>query len=203
MGNLEDLQDMRAFQAGDPEGFRRLFERYGRPLLHYLARITGNRAVAEELVQESFLRVCRAAGTYEPRTAFRAWLYTIATNVARNEMRRRPYKVRTISMAQSAPWLAGGGPGSPAVPETGSPEEMAVARGLEGIIQEGLGRLPEKQRAALLLSRHHGFSYEEIGGVLDLGPAAVKSLIHRATRGLQRHLQSRGVTLAERGGGAR
>lgn len=200
MGNLEDLQDMRAFQEGDPDGFRRLFERYANPLLCYLTRITGNRSVAEELVQEVFLRVCRAAPAYEPRTVFRAWLYTIATNVARNEIRKREYTVRILPLHERSASPDRGRAATAGRAEQGSPEEMAGARKLEEIIQEGLCRLPDKQRTALILSRHHGFSYDEIAGVLGLRLGAVKSLIHRATRSMQRHLESRDGALPGAGG---
>ncbi len=200
MGNPEDLQDMRAFQKGDAEGFRRLFHRYSNPLLNYLSRITGNRAVAEELVQEVFLRVSRAAGSYEPRTAFRTWLYTIATNVARNEVRKREYSVKMEPIHTRPDPAGSGSSGLAGQPETGSPEELAGARKLEEIIQQGLSELPEKQRTALLLSRHHGFSYEEIAGVMNLRLGAVKSLIHRATRNLRGHLESYDEILPRKGG---
>ena len=94
MGSADDIQAMLAFQRGDEKGFQVLYERYSRPILNYLYRFTWNRSVAEELTQEVFLRVCRAARTYEPRNSFRSWLYQIATNVGRNEVRRPVYSVR-------------------------------------------------------------------------------------------------------------
>jgi RNA polymerase sigma-70 factor (ECF subfamily) len=188
MGNPEDIQDMLSFQRGDEQGFRRLFLRYSGPVSHYLFRFTGNHAQAEELMQETFLRVCRAACTYEPRTTFRTWLYQIATNVGRNEVRRREYSVRKEPLGDLASecWdPCGGGRNNP---DGGCPEGMAEARETEQIIQGALGRMPEKQRAALLLSRHHGLSYREISHVMGLREGAVKSLIHRATETLHKHL---------------
>jgi len=188
MGNPEDIHDMLCFQRGDEQGFQRLFLRYRGPLVHYLFRFTGDRAVAEELVQETFLRLCRGARTYEPKTAFRTWLYQIATNVARNEVRRREYSVRKEPLTALTSLRQGRARSGGNHPDPGSPEGMAEARQTEEIVQIALGRMPEKQRAALLLSRHHGLSYQEIAGAMGLRVGAVKSLIHRATMTLRRYL---------------
>jgi RNA polymerase sigma-70 factor (ECF subfamily) len=188
MGTPEDIQDMLSFQRGEEQGFHRLFMRYRGPLAHYLFRFTGDRAVAEELVQETFLRLCRGARTYEPRTAFRTWLYQIATNVARNEVRKREYSVRKEDLAEWATRKQGRADNGRSPPHAGSPESMAVAKQMEEIVQRTLVGMPEKQRAALLLSRHHGLSYQEIAEAMGLRVGAVKSLIHRATETLRRHL---------------
>ncbi len=197
MGNVEDLEDMLAFQGGDEEGFQRLFRRYSGPLLHYLCRYTSNRSVAEELVQEVFLRVCRAAGTYEPRTAFRTWLYRIATNVAKNEIRRREYAVKkepldALNLWRSSRRLGGGGVEGGAA----SPEDLTGARQMEEAIQAILREMPERQRAALLLCRHQGLSYREIADVMGLRVGAVKSLIHRAMQTLKIRLDAWSGTAA-------
>jgi len=76
----EDALDMLAFQAGEERAFHRLFEKYRRPILNYLYRFFWNQAIAEELTQEVFLRVCRGAKGYEPRVPFRYWIYQIAAN---------------------------------------------------------------------------------------------------------------------------
>jgi RNA polymerase sigma-70 factor (ECF subfamily) len=188
MGNPEDIQDMLAFQRGDEQGFHNLFQRYSGPLVHYLVRFTGNRAVAEELMQEVFLRVCRAARTYEPRTAFRTWLYKIATNVARNEMRRREYSVRREPLDPMVSTRQTSAVGGRNPPDGWSPEGVAWARQIETVVQRTLSHMPERQRAALLLSRHHGFSYREIAEAMGLRVGAVKSLIHRASETLRKHL---------------
>jgi RNA polymerase sigma-70 factor (ECF subfamily) len=199
MGNPEDIQDMLAFQRGDEQGFHRLFERYSGPLVHYLFRFTGDRAVAEELMQEAFLRVCRGARTYEPRTAFRTWLYHIAENVGKNEIRRREYSVRKEPLTALTSKKQNHGREVKNNPGSESPEGMAEARQTEEIVQRALGRIPEKQRAALLLSRHHGLTYQEIAGVMGLRVGAVKSLIHRATETLHKHLAPYLQTLPQEG----
>jgi len=199
MGNPEDIQDMLAFQRGDEQGFHNLFQRYSGPLVHYLVRFTGNRAVAEELMQEAFLRVCRASATYEPRTAFRTWLYKIATNVARNEMRRREYSVRKEPLSPMHPTTQNPAIGGRNNPGAWSPEGVAEAREIETDVQRILSRMPERQRAALLLSRHHGLAYREIAQAMGLRVGAVKSLIHRATETLRQHLEPHVQNLPKEG----
>ncbi len=190
MGRQEDdIRDMLAFQAGDEQAFHRIFEHYRRPILNYLYRFFWNRAIAEELTQEVFLRICRAAKTYEPRTAFRNWLYQIATNVARNEARKHEYSIRKEPLAGPSPLGENGWrEGLHADHRADTPEREALARQLEEKIQGVLLRLPEKQRTAMLLCRHHGFAYKEIAQVMQLRPGAVKSLIHRATETMRKHL---------------
>jgi RNA polymerase sigma-70 factor (ECF subfamily) len=199
MGIPEDTQDMLAFQRGDEQGFRGLFQRYSGPLVHYLVRFTGNRAVAEELMQETFLRVCRAARTYEPRTAFRTWLYQIATNVARNEVRKREYSVRKEPLGPAVSTRQTSSAGSPNHRDGWSPEGLAGARQIESVVQQALTHMPERQRAALLLSRHHGFSYREIAQAMGLRVGAVKSLIHRATETLRKHVDPHVRDLSQEG----
>ena len=185
----EDIRDILAFQAGDDQAFQRLFERYRRPIMNYLYRFFWNRAIAEELTQEVFLRVCKAAERYEPRTAFRNWIYQIAANVARNEVRKHEYAVKKQPLA---------GPVNPEEhrpeeihrdPCADTPEKLVSAQRLEEEIQRVLVRLPDKQRTALLLCRHHGFSYREIAEIMQLRQGAVKSLIHRATETLRKRLR--------------
>ena len=150
MGSTEDIQAMLAFQRGDEKGFEVLYERYSQPILNYLYRFTWDRSVAEELTQEVFLRVCRAARTYEPRTAFRSWLYQIATNVGRNEVRKPAYSVRQDSLdSNSRMRTEGPGPTQPD-PASECPEEMAIARRLEqfrSLDEEQRKRIIENYRA--------------------------------------------------------
>ena len=87
----EDVQLMLAFQRGEEGAFDALFDRWATRLLRFLTRMVKDRAVAEELVQETFLRVHRARERYSPDAKFSTWLYTIAGNAARNEL-RRPFR---------------------------------------------------------------------------------------------------------------
>lgn len=175
----DDVQLMLAFRGGDLDAYETLFRRWAAPLLRYLERMTRDAAVAEELVQEAFFRVHRARERYQPQAKFSTWLYQIATNLARNELRRplRRGPHRSLD-AEGAPAL----PGPPA-----RIDEVVDARRLSAAVERELAELPENQRAALWLSAVEGLAYAEVAEALGVTAKAVKALVHRAR-----------VTLAEK-----
>jgi len=173
---------MLAFAAGDEAAFEALFDRWSAPLLRFLERMVRDRATAEELVQDAFLRVHRARSGYQPRARFSTWLYRIAGNLARNEL-RRPRRARphasTDDEAGPALELVGGG---------AAPDDVAHARRVGVSVEAALGALPERQRMALWLSAVEGQSYAEVAEMLETTPASVKSLVHRARSTLAEQL---------------
>lgn len=171
----EDARLMLAFAAGDESAFDSLFDRWSARLLHFLERMVRDRAVAEELLQESFLRIHRARDRYQPTARFSTWLYTIASNAARNEL-RRPFRRASHESADES----GEGAGTPLVDASPPSDELAAARQRQGTLEVALARLPERQRAALWLAAVEGLSYAEVAEALDVTPASVKSLVHRA-----------------------
>ncbi len=178
----EDVRLMLAFGAGDAAAFDALFRRWAAPLLRYLERMVRDHAAAEELVQEVFLRVHRARDRYVPEARFSTWLYRIATNLALNELRRphlrRPH--RSTDDEDAAPLAA----------ETPAADDAADARRMGQAAWRELGRLPEKQRAALCLSAVEGLSYAEVARALDVTEKAVKALVHRARSTLAQRLKT-------------
>ena len=169
----EDVQLMLALRAGDATAFDVLFRRWSGPLLRYLDRMVRDLAVAEELVQETFIRVHKARERYRPQARFSTWLYRIATNLALNEL-RRPARRRPHASTddEEAPLtLVSPGPG---------PESSAEARVAVGDLSTELERLPERQRVALWLSAVEGQSYAEVAEALGTTDKSVKSLVHRA-----------------------
>ncbi len=177
----EDRRLMRAFRDGDESAFDALFGRWSGRLLRYLERMVRDPAVAEELLQESFLRVHRAREKWEPSARFSTWLYTIATNVALNEL-RRPFRrsPHESTDADDAPLaLAAGGSG---------PDELAHARRVGGRVEDALSELPERQRAALWLTAVEGLSYAEVATTLETTPQSVKALVHRGRAALAERL---------------
>ncbi len=168
----EDVRLMLAFRAGDDAAFDALFERWAGRLLRYLERMLREPATAEELVQESFLRVYRARERYEPEARFSTWLYRIATNLALNELRRPRRRDPHDSLdAEDAQPLAEVQPAT---------DDVVHARRLGEDVEAALGALPERQRLALWLSAVEGQSYAEVARALDVTEKAVKALVHRA-----------------------
>ncbi len=168
----DDVRLMLAFAAGDEAAFAALFERWSRPLLRYLERLVREAAVAEELVQEAFVRIHRARESYRPEARFSTWLYRIATHLAWNELRRPRRRVphESVDGEESAPLAA---PGVPV-------DELVHARRVSAEVEGALAALPERQRAALWLAAVEGQSYAEVADALATSEVAVKALVHRA-----------------------
>ncbi len=170
---------MLAFREGDESAFDELFRRWAGPLLRYIERMLRDAASAEELVQETFLRVYRARDRYEPEARFSTWLYRIATNLALNELRRPRHRHVHKS--------ADGDPESGPLPlESGGArvDDVVHARRVSHEVEEQLGALPDRQRIALWLTAVEGFSYAEVARSLDTSEKSVKALVHRARSAL-------------------
>jgi RNA polymerase sigma-70 factor (ECF subfamily) len=170
----EDAQLMVRFQEGDRGSFDALFQRYTPPLVNFLARMVPERARAEELAQEVFVRIYQARERYQPTARFSTYLFGIAHRLALNEL-DRAYRKREQSLEDTHDTLA-----DPAPP---ADDQLAGAQAAEAL-ERGLARLPERQRAALLLRTQQDLGYDEIAGVIGTSSASVKSLLHRARANL-------------------
>ncbi len=176
----DDAQHMLAFKAGDRRAFEILFERYTPRLLNFLARMVRDRGRAEELTQDVFVRVYTAAERYEPRAKFSTWVFGIAHNLALNDL-DRAYRKRERA------FVPGGMP-EPRDPLPDADDRIA-ARQLGEALEAGLTKLPDRQRAALLLRSEQGLDYQEIGEVMGASVSGVKSLLHRARESLLSELK--------------
>ncbi|BDG09865.1 RNA polymerase sigma factor [Anaeromyxobacter paludicola] len=179
MASDPDAALMLAFQGGDERAFRTLFDRHGRAMVRFCHHYVKDDARAEELAQDVFLKVHRSAARYQPTARFKTWLYRIASNHCLNELRRGEYAAREPARADGVPSEPADLDALPGGATT--PEEAAMGQALAGAVEGLLARLPEKQRAAFVLCRLEGLSYEEIAEVLETSVSAVKSLLHRAT----------------------
>lgn len=175
-----DAALMLAFQGGDESAFRTLFEKYGRSMVGYCNHFVKDTARAEELAQDVFLNVYRSAGRYQPTARFKTYLYRIASNHCLNELRRSEYSARReLDRAADEP-DAVVEPDALAS-DAATPEQASLASALGAAVERLLARLPDKQRAAFVMARFEGLSYDEIAEALGTTMSAVKSLVHRAT----------------------
>jgi RNA polymerase sigma-70 factor (ECF subfamily) len=164
------LDDAAAGFMMDEDSFRAFYDRTARGLWAYLARLTGDRQLAEDLLQETFYRFLRAAATYDNETHRRNSLYHIATNLARDARRR--------SMARAASVPAGDDiERVPSRQGAGATERMAD-------FNRAMSRLKPRERAMLWLAYAEGASHREIADVLGLRPTSLKPLLFRARRKL-------------------
>ncbi len=174
-----DAALMLAFQRGDAQAFRVLYERHARAMVAYCHRFVRDAGRAEELAQDVFVKLHRAAHRYSPSARFKTFLYRVATNHCLNELRRGEYAAREAS--PGAP-EGDDAPDLDALPSPrASPQQELEATRLAGAVVKLLEGLPETQRAAFVLCRFEGLSYQEIAETLETSVSAVKSLVHRAT----------------------
>jgi RNA polymerase sigma-70 factor (ECF subfamily) len=158
--------------AMDEDAFRGFYERTARTLTGYLTRITGSRAAADDLLQESYYRFLRADARLENETHRRRYLYRIATNLARDRYRR----------IMVHPTFAPAGEAERAASPAGAGDHASVERRLD--LSRAMDQLRPRDRAMLWLAYAQGASHREIAAVVGVGTASVKPLLFRARRKL-------------------
>jgi RNA polymerase sigma-70 factor (ECF subfamily) len=175
-----DAELMALYQKGSRDAFEELFARHHRRVIHFCYRMTGDQSRAEEAAQEVFLRIARAASTYQPTARFTTWMYTITRRTTLNFLRDEKEPGEMVSIDTT-------GEGRDAtegisLPGRGDwdPEQVAWEGQLKEKLLEVLQKLPEVNRAAFVLNRGEGLSYEEVAAVLGVTVQAVKSRIFRA-----------------------
>jgi RNA polymerase sigma-70 factor (ECF subfamily) len=177
----QDAQLMLQVRDGCAQSFALLLERHRAPVVHYMYRMVQDRAVAEELAQEAFLRVYRARTSYEPSAKFTTWLYRIAMNLALNALRDGRLK-RLHQSVDDEP--ADGAPLQLADTRPDREQEL-LARARLAAVREAIAGLPAKQRAAVLMHKYDEMDYAQIAKVLGCSVSAVKSLLFRAYESLR------------------
>lgn len=158
----EDLMLQVRDGAGEMLGV--LFDRYQAPLFNFYSKLTGDRTLSEDLVQEVFLRILKYRQSYRPGTPFRAWIYQIARNARVDHFRKFPHQ--TALEPEMLP---------PVLPRDSAQEHQEAE-----LLQRALMQLPEEKREILLLCRFQELKYQEIAGLLGCELATVKTRVHRA-----------------------
>jgi RNA polymerase sigma-70 factor (ECF subfamily) len=167
--------------------FGGLFREYQRPIYNYLLRMTQNRAEAEDLTQETFIRVDRGLPDFRGEASLSTWMYRIATNVSLDHFRRRTTRQAEAALSleeteSDREWL---------VDETSSPpEQLAAQSEMSACVQRFIRRLPPNYRAVLVLRDLQGLKNREVADVLGVSLDTVKIRLHRARRELRAALNA-------------
>ena len=169
---------------GDEAAFAGLVERYHQEVMNLGWRYFRDRQLAEDVAQETFLRVYRARKRYRAEAKFRTWLLRIATNLCISQLRKKRVSAHSLTAGDDEQQrdVHDGAAADPAA----APELVEMQRR----VREAVERLPERQRVAILLSRFHGMTYPELEEALELSRPALKSLLHRARESLRKELEA-------------
>jgi len=175
---IDDDTLMTQTARGDEDAFRLLVARWEQPVVAFLVYMLGSIDEAQDLAQDTFLKVYDQAARYEPGGRFRSWLMRIAGNKARSTLRRRKV-LRWVNFDLTSHDQA-----APGDDPAQSLERQETSRR----VRAAVARLPERQRQAVVLKRFQDFSYKEIAEVLDTTVPAVESLLQRAAEALRHEL---------------
>jgi RNA polymerase sigma-70 factor (ECF subfamily) len=176
---LDDAGVVSAFLTGEERGFHELVERYQTRLLNFIYRTIGDRERAEDLVQEVFIRVYRHLHRFDRSKKFSTWIYTIASNLAKNELRNRSRNPLVLFQAIKKNWQDDDRPLQ--FEDTQSrPDDLYRKRHLRELVEQSVDRLPEHHRQVFVLRELEGKSYEEIAEITSCNLGTVKSRLNRA-----------------------
>ena len=193
MSELKDRSDQEIValaRKGLEPAYRELVRRYERPVFSLIYRMVRNRELAEDLAQDTFVKVLNALGTYRPEFKFSSWVFKIANNVAIDQLRRR--ELETLSL-EGSPHATTPDAVEATTLELGTGGESALDevanRELGGEIERAIAKLRPEYRTCILLRHVEDRSYEEIAEVMDLPLGTVKTYIHRARHELRSMLE--------------
>lgn len=166
-----DIVLMDLIKKGDEKAFELLLSRHQRPVFNLSLRFLNEQAEAEEITQETFIRVFKSAETYTPEAKFTTWLYTIVKNLCFNSLRKRR-SVHIVSVEDEE---------LPEIPSVNDdPSVILDKKRLKSKVMAAVNELPENMRVAVILHKFHGLQYNEIADILNCSVNAVKLRVHRA-----------------------
>ena len=196
---MPDLDDelMERYQKGDENAFTLLVRRHQRPLVNFIARFINDKDSAEDLAQETFIRIFKASDRYKSEGAhFKTWMYHIASNLCKNELRNRGRRdrYRVDNVVNSGNDSDGDTAQVDLIANTPAnsafqPEVALERKELRNAIQKAITELPEQYRLPLVLRDIQGLSYNQISEVLELRNGTTKSRINRARLMLKEKLK--------------
>ena len=176
---LDDSGVVTEFLGGEERAFQELVERYQTRLLNFIYRTIGDRERAEDLVQEVFIRVYRHLHRFDRSKKFSTWAYTIASNLAKNELRNRSRNPLVLFQAITKNWQDEDRP-LQFEDETTRPDDLYRKRHLRQLVEQATAQLPEHHREVFVLRELEGKSYEEIAEITSCNLGTVKSRLNRA-----------------------
>jgi RNA polymerase sigma-70 factor, ECF subfamily len=188
-----------ALRAGDEQAFMELVDRYGPSMLRLARTFVSSRAIAEEVVQETWLGVLKGIGRFEGRSSLKTWIFRILANVARTKGERESRSLPFSSFEAAGSdepavdpsrFDAGGAWSSPPASWEDVPEDRLLSQEALGSIDAAIAMLPPAQRTVITLRDVNGWSSDEVCNVLDISETNQRVLLHRARAKVRRALEA-------------
>ena len=176
---LDDTALVNAYLAGESRSFDALVERYQTRLLNFVYRIVGDKERAEDLVQEVFIRVHRHLARFDRSKKFSTWIYTIASNLGKNELRNRARNPLVLFTSITQGWEEEERPLEFEDPSA-RPDDQFRKRHIKELVEQSVAQLPKHHREVFVLREIEGRSYEEIAEITHCNLGTVKSRLNRA-----------------------
>lgn len=181
---LEDL--VSRIKNGEVDAFQKIYAHYGKKITNYIYRMTGSRAEAEDLTQDTFVLAYKKIHTLKDNRKFQSWLFRIAQNNVYQKYRGKRPHFESIDQDE--------GPGLSEIQKLSSadksPEDRILSGELQNLVGRAIDELPEKYREVFVLSALHKLSYQEISEIVGRSLASVKSDIHRARVSVRNQIKS-------------
>ena len=188
---LDDLTDEELVSAhlqGRPAAFHRLYDRYRDRLIHFITRKTGDPDRAQDLVQEAFIRVTRHLHRFDTSKKFSTWVYTIAGNLSKNELRNRSRSPLVLFQRLTNNWDDDHRPLQFEDYST-KPDDLYRKRYLRRLVEDTVQTLPEHHQLVFRLRELEGKSYEEISDITGVNLGTVKRRLHRARNSFAQRIE--------------
>ena len=199
-GSPQEADLVRACQEGDQTAFNMLVWRWEKPLFNFTYKYVGDAHLAQDLVQETFIRMLRSIQGYEHRAAFSTWLYRIAVNLCKDHFRKRRlpmvslhdyYTTSSGDRVYVQDYVADKGARS---------DEALAATRREELVRRLLAGLRDEQRIVILMKEYQGLKFREIAEILDIPEGTVKARLYNGLRTMRKQIEASGLTESELGG---
>jgi RNA polymerase sigma-70 factor (ECF subfamily) len=180
LGSYAPVDLVEALKRKEADAFEQLIARHGAMLYRVALRLMGQREEAEDILQETLLRVHQSIHTFDGRAALTTWLYRIVVNTSLIRLRSKPQPQEILPDTVGPLYTEDGDHADEVADWALPPEQVLLRQEALNVLRQGIERLPESYRAVYVLAEVEGLPHQEIAGILDLTVGAVKTRLHRA-----------------------
>jgi RNA polymerase sigma-70 factor (ECF subfamily) len=191
-GSPQEAQLIEACQRGNASAFNLLVWRWERPLFNFVYRYVGDVAVAQDLVQDTFVRMVKSIGQYSHQGSFSSWLFRVAVNLCRDHLRKKRLSVVSLHDHYTTDSGQRISVKDQVVDEGTRPDAAVESAERERLVRVLLAGLSDDQRVVILLKEYQGLTFAEIAEVLDVPEGTVKARLYRGLRAMRQQLEQEG-----------